>query len=120
MMVLSSIREFSRARKLGCKRKAVRARPACSETATEEPRVNGDGRELYECPLRLVAPGHEALDPADACKVVIDDRYHEHHQEDKAGQEHLLLDLRAEVASRDPLERHDEDVPAVEHGDRQQ
>src|SRR6188768_111403 len=48
----------------------------------------------WEC---LVAPRHQPLEPADTGEVVIDDRDHEHHQDDKAGEEHLLLHLHAEV-----------------------
>ena len=66
------------------------------------------------------APGHQSLEPLDAGEVVVDDRHHQRHQDDEADEQHLLLHLHAEVPACDALERHDEDVPAVEHGNGQQ
>src|SRR5438094_8842384 len=65
-------------------------------------------------------PGHEALDPADSREVVVNHRHHQHKDDYETGQQHLLFHADAEVSARNPLERHDEDMPAVEHGDRHQ
>ena len=40
---------------------------------------------------------------------------HQRGEQDETGQQHLLLDLHAEVAARQPFERENHDVPAVEH-----
>src|ERR1043166_944575 len=67
-----------------------------------------------------LTPGHQAFYPADSREVVVDDCHHQHKDEHETGQQHLLLHADAEVAAREPLERHDEDVAAVEHRNRQQ
>src|SRR5262249_37602655 len=102
------------------KRRAGRGRPAVAYGNTRDAAQIAVETRFTQHAALSVPPRHQAFDPADACKVVIDDRNHEHHQKDKAGEKHLLLDLRAEVAPRDPLERHDEDVPAVEHRNGEQ
>src|ERR1051325_7611845 len=65
-------------------------------------------------------PRHEPFDPANARQVVIDARDHQHEDDDEPGEQHLLLDAHAEVAAREPFERHDEDVSAVEDRNRQE
>src|SRR5687767_7956828 len=55
----------------------------------------------------LITPRHQPLDPADARQVVVDDSHHQHHQEDKTGEQHLLFDGHAEVAARNAFDRHD-------------
>src|SRR5438067_3220707 len=70
--------------------------------------------------LRRSFPWHQPANPADACEVVIDDRDHQHHQDDEAAEQQLLFHLETEVAAREALERHDEDVAAVEDRNRQE
>src|SRR5262245_59800274 len=77
---------------------------------------------ITECMVEflLVSPRHQPLDPADAGQIVINDCDHQHHEEDKSAEQHLLLHRHAEVAAGYALEHHDEDVTAVQHRDRQQ
>src|SRR6186713_3232482 len=67
---------------------------------------------------RLVPPGHEVFDPGDACEVVVDNRHHQHHQDGETSHEHFLFDGVAEVTSRNAFQRHDQNMPTVEHGNR--
>src|SRR5882762_6551541 len=66
------------------------------------------------------APGHQPLDPRDSRQIVVDDCHHQHQDQDKTGEQHLLLDAQAEVATGEPFQRHDEDVAPVEDGNRHQ
>src|SRR3954469_22432328 len=67
-----------------------------------------------------LAPGHQVLDPADTREIVIDDCHHEHHEDDETGEQHLLFDAGAEIAASGAFERHDENMAAVENGNRQE
>src|SRR5262249_40238422 len=44
----------------------------------------------------------------------------QHHEDNEPREEHLLFDSRAEIAPRESLERHDEDMAAVENRNRQE
>src|SRR6266516_6750945 len=64
------------------------------------------------------APRHQPLDTRDSCQIVVDDCHHQHQDQDKTGEQHLLLDVQAEVAPGESLQRHDKDVASVEDGNR--
>src|SRR5262245_45223146 len=64
----------------------------------------------------LSAPGHQAIEESDAGEVVVEHRHHQQEKDGQTGEQHLLLHPHAEIATRDPLERHDHDVSPVKDG----
>ncbi|MCK7461333.1 MAG: heme-binding domain-containing protein [Sphingobacterium sp.] len=82
--------------------------------------VGGRGRSAGGADASQRPPGIRTVEEADAGEVVVHHRHHQHHQHHEPGQHQALLHLHAEVAPRQALDGHDEDVPAVQHGDGQQ